>query len=360
MDSGGSVVGELHSDTITHAPPAARLTMSNSPALILIAPRIATAILRAIANGDSGWPQLARVAGRGSVVERSGHSDALRPWQGALLEAVGIGEGAGARQYPGAATTRTGDVGARAEGFWMQALPMHFSAGLDRLTAATLDGEGALTAAERAELATVVAAHLRTSGYGFYETAEGEWLVHGSRALEVRTSSPESAKSGLDDAMPRGADAAQLKRLMTELQMLLHEHPVSVHRVRRGLPECNAVWFHGAGEIPSLPARALPDAYGDVAYLRGVYRLHDQSVGALPASASGLPRRLRRDALVVIESTDLDSLEKLWVAPLLALLAAGGVRRIELILDRWTLTLARSALLKVWRRACAPAQWASC
>jgi hypothetical protein len=334
--------------------------MSNSPALTLIAPYIASAILRAIAAGDSRWPQLARVAGRGSVVERGQRSEALRPWQAALLEALGIGEAAGSRLYPGAATTRTGDSGARVEGFWMQALPVHFSAGLDRLTAALLEGESALTAAERVELATVVGAHLRASGFDFHETAQGEWLVHSARALDVRTCSPESAASALDEAMPRGAAAPQLKRIMTELQMVLHEHPVSERRVRRGLPECNAIWFHGAGEIPSLPARALPDAYGDAAYLRGVYRLHEQSTCALPASAAELPRRLRRDAVVVIESTDLDSLESLWVAPLVAALAAGRLGRIELILDRWTLTLARSALLKVWRRDCAPAQWASC
>lgn len=335
--------------------------MSNSPALTLIAPHIAPAILRAIADGDSRWPHLARVAGRGGVVERVPQSDTLRPWQAALLEVLGVSESAGPRLYPGAATTRTGDIGSRAEGFWMQALPMHFSAGLDRLTAVKLEGERALSAAERAELATVVAAHLRSSGFDFHETAEGEWLVHSARPLDVRTASPESAASdGLDDAMPRGADAALLKRLMTELQMLLHEHPVSTSRVSRGLPESNAIWFHGAGEIAASPERAFPDAYGDAAYLHGVYRLHDQSVVALPASATGLPSRPRRDAVVVIESVDLDSLETLWVAPLVAALAAGRVRRLTLILDRWVLEIARGALLKVWRRDCAPAQWASC
>jgi hypothetical protein len=274
---------------------------------------------------------------------------------------MSVDESVGATLYPGAATTRTGDIESRADGFWMHALPMHFAAGLDRLTAVMLEGEGALTAAERAELATVVAAHLRASDLEFHETAEGEWLVHSARPLDVGTASPEYAASeSLDEAMPRGADAALLKRLMTELQMLLHEHPVSARRVARGLPECNAIWFHGAGTIPALPDRALPDAHGDARYLRGLYRLHEQSVCPLPASASELPTRIRRDALVVVEVADLDSLEVLWVAPLLEALAAGRVRQLTLILDRWTLTLSRRALLKIWRRDRQPVRWRSC
>jgi hypothetical protein len=336
--------------------------MSSPPNLTLIAPHIAPAIHRAIADGDSRWPQLARVAGRGNVLERSSGAATLRPWQSALLESVGVDGSAGSRLYPEAATSRTGEVGERAVGFWMLALPMHFSAGLDRLLAVKLEGERALMAAERAELETVVAAHLRSSGFEFHATAEGEWLVRSERVLDVRTSSPETAVTdSLDLAMPKGADAAQVKRLMTELQMLLHEHSVSARRLARGVPESNAVWFHGAGVIPEeLPARALPHAFGSAPYLRGLYRLHEQSVAALPSSASGLPNRLPNDTVVVIEAVDLDSLEKLWVAPLVATLAAGRIRRLALILDRWTLTLNRGALLRVWRRGCAPAQWAAC
>ena len=39
-----------------------------------------------------------------------------------------------------------------------------------------------------------------------------------------------------------------MRRLMTELQMLLHEHPVNEARAARGVPTVNAVWLWGGGE----------------------------------------------------------------------------------------------------------------
>jgi hypothetical protein len=327
-------------------------------ALTLIAPEIAPALRQAIAERGARWPQLARLGGRGSIRALPPPRDGLRAWQVALLDTLGVHDHA---RYPSAAVTHTGDVGQPARGFWLHLQPMHFAAGLDRLTAVVLHGASDVARAELVELEPTVAAHLRTVGMQLVTTAHDDWLVHSEHAFDVQTTTPESAAaSPLDEAMPQGRDAPALRRLMTELQMLLHEHPVNVARVRRGLPEINAVWFHGAGELHDLQRYALPQAFGEDLYLRGIYRLNDAEVTAAPTDARAVLARLRSRAVVVVAADDVDALEAAWIAPLARALRTGAITRLDIVLDRWRVTVARHALLKFWRSARAPAEWVAC
>jgi hypothetical protein len=327
-------------------------------ALTLIAPQIAPALRQAIAERGARWPQLARLGGRGSIQALPAPRDGLRVWQVALLDALGVHDSA---QYPSAAVTRSGDTGEAARGFWLHLQPMHFIAGLDRLTAVVPHGASDVARAELVELEPTIGAHLRTAGMQLVTTSHDDWLVHSERVLEVQTATPESAAaSPLEQAMPQGRDAPALRRLMTELQMLLHEHPVNVARLRRGVPEINAVWFHGAGEIRDLQRYALPQAFGDDLYLRGIYRLNDGDVTAAPTDVQSLLARLRSRAVVVVAANDVDVLEAAWIAPLTRALRTGSIARLEIVLDRWRVSVARHALLKFWRAARVPAEWVAC
>lgn len=326
--------------------------------LTLIAPQIAPALAQAMLEGSSRWPQLARLSGRGSIRTLPAARGSLGVWQSALLEALGIHE---PDQYPSAAVTRTGDVGERAGGYWLHLQPMHFVAGLDRLTAVLLRGSSRVARAELAELEPTIAAHLRPAGYSLMRTSLDDWLVRSDRTLDLLTCAPETAAANpLQEAMPQGRDAPALRRLMTELQMLLHEHPVSIARMRRGVPAINAVWFHGCGAIGDLNRYALPQAFGDDLYLRGIYRLNDSQVTAAPHDAEALLARLESRAVAVIAADDLDVLEAAWLAPLAHALAAGIISKLDIRLDRWHLAVTRQALLRFWRAERAPAQWAAC
>lgn len=279
----------------------------------------------------------------------------LHRWQLALLEALHLHD---PNEYPSAAVTRSGDIDERAGGFWMHALPMHFAAGLDRLTPVLLRGDTRVTLAERAELEPTIAAHMRSTGFELLRTEAGEWLVRSDVAMEVLMAPPEAALAApLAEMMPRGRDAGVVRRLMTELQMLLHEHPVSVRRARRGVPEVNAIWFHGAGVLPAAQRHSLPQAFGSNAYLRGIYRLNDLSVAGAPADAKALLARLRSRAVAVVDADDLDMLEVVWLAPLTRPLIAGVITRLDVVLDRWQIAVPRGALLKFWRDERSPGEW---
>lgn len=349
--------------------------MPISRSLTLIAPQIAPALAQAAADAEGRcaaqaalrWPQLARLAGRAGVrcIERaSGVHAPLSAWQSALLAALGCGE-ASAR-YPSAAVTRIGEAGEVVPGYWMHAEPVHLAAGLADLSATLLSGPHELSGAEREALAPTIAAHLRAAGFGLSGNAAGSWLVRGERELDLTTAPPEvAAREPLQEAMPRGRDAGTMRRLMTELQMLLHEHPVNLERQRRGLLAANAIWFHGEGATPTVTpgndagASSLPQAFGEDPYLRGIYRLHGSAAESV-ADAGGLLARLGPRAVAVVGARDLDTLEAVWLKPLARALLLGRLRRLQLVLDRWYLAASSGTFLKLWRGGMPPARWPTC
>lgn len=313
-------------------------------------------------SGDSGadnshWPTLARFAGRGSVAPRAidSHSDPLRA---AVLDALKLQDVA--ENYPSAAVRRTGLTNERAPGFWLRVQPIHFIAGLDRITTVVLRGASRMTDAERSSLDPLFAEHLQSSGLQLH-AANDEWLLRSASPLQLQTTSPEfAAANPLSEILPRGADAGPIRRLMTELQMLLHEHPVNERRQARGAPAINAAWVHGEGMLSDVSSVSLPAGYGEDSFLRGIYRLHDQAVGATPADAKSLLAQLRGPAVAVIDPPDLDALEAQWLAPLARALLSGAISNLTLMFDAWQVTVGRADMFKLWRRERRPMEWAAC
>ena len=313
-------------------------------------------------EGATRWPQLARLAGRGSVSQRplDARQDALHA---AILDALQLHDVA--NEYPSAAVIRTGLSGQRADGFWLRAQPIHFAAGLDRLTTVPLRGQARMSVAERESLTPTLVDHLQSTGFELHVGSDGEWLLRSDAPLQVQTVTPEfAAVNPAEDILPRGRDAGGLRRLMTELQMLLHEHPVNTQRQRRGLPALNAIWVHGEGMLSDLNARvnalALPAAYGDDVYLRGIYRLHDQSLAARPTDAATLLGQINGPTVAVIDVADAKALEAQWLAPLSRALLGGAISKLTLMFDRWQVVATRTDLFKIWRRDLQPANWGAC
>jgi len=312
--------------------------------------------------GDPGadtshWPTLARLAGRGSVAPRvlDARADSLHT---AVLDALNLRSAA--EKYPSAAVMRTASTNERPAGFWLRMQPMHFIAGLDRITTVVLRGAGRMTAAERSSLDPVFAEHLQPAGLELH-AADDEWLLRSASPLNLQTVTPEfAAANPLAEILPRGADAGPIRRLMTEMQMLLHEHPVNARREARGAPPINAVWVHGEGILSDLSSVSLPAGYGEDPFLRGIYRLHDQVAGAKPADAKSLLAQLRGPTVAVIDAPDLDALESQWLAPLARALLSGAISKLTLMFDAWQVSVERADMFKLWRRERRPVEWAAC
>ncbi|GMV46989.1 MAG: hypothetical protein AMXMBFR66_23870 [Pseudomonadota bacterium] len=135
-----------------------------------------------------------------------------------------------------------------------------------------------------------------SAGFGFAFGAASRWyLLHESLA--------ELATASLDRAIGRSVttwqrpepEAGRIRRLQSEVQMLLHVHPVNAAREARGLAPVNSVWLSGCGvaQHERGPAPAIdwrlraPALAGDaVAWGQAWQALDAGPIAALAAAAA--------------------------------------------------------------------------
>lgn len=232
-------------------------------------------------------------------------------------------------------------------GAWVAvATPLHLVAGL---TSVSVPPEAILEldAAEAQALARDFNGAFGTDGLRLVCGAENLLLCVFDAPLQVETTSPEEALSrDLWPSLPRGRDAARLRRLMSEIEMWLFEHEVNARRRSRGSPTISGLWLWGGGPIiESLPAVEGWTAGKDPMFNAFAPRSHYPGAAASGVVASGV---------VVIGdwpgTSAWSGAEERWLAPALADLAARRLSSIDLSLGDRSLTVSTRGLRRFWCR----------
>jgi hypothetical protein len=144
--------------------------------------------------------------------------------------------------------------------------PVHLELARDHLvalpmTAPTADEADALLAAANA---------IVDSAGARFERAGDRWFLITPADWQLETVPLEAAwRSALQDVLPAGRDAQQWSRLLNEIQMAWHQHPVNEAREARGEATINSVWLHGGGAWAKLPPLPFSVVSSDVPELRG-------------------------------------------------------------------------------------------
>jgi hypothetical protein len=244
------------------------------------------------------------------------------------------------------------DGGSPEGSFWMRADPVHLSVGLH-----SLGFDGSVLDVSRAEADALADALNRHFGDAlvFHPLRAERWYVSLPSAPDVDTTAPAAARGiAFGDALPSGRDAARLRVLMNEAQMLLHEHPVNAEREARGAPGVNSVWFWGGGVLGTPQARPYSVVIADDPLARGLARAAGIAERPLPRNAVALRAALPAQgvALVVLDGRGAD-LERDWFEPLLAALRNGEIGMLSLHLSGRASLLeveaVRSDLRRFWR-----------
>lgn len=262
---------------------------------------------------------------------------------------------------PIAALARAAE-GARAAGQWWIASPVHLVAAMDHVQ---LSEVLRLDQDEWRELASGFNREIG-GGTGMLEVGSGgEAYWRAARALDARTVDPTRvAGRDVHDALPAGVDGDQLRRLMTEVQMWLHEHPLNAARAENDLPPVNGLWFWGGGVLPDWRAGAeLPLLCAEDRFIRGLWSLLDAPVQSLPRTFDGVAHAAAARAVVALELRDLpgvawiermSALGRDWLAPALSALRANRIDTLRLHANDALFSVRRSDLLRFWRR---PRPW---
>lgn len=284
------------------------------------------------------------------------------PFEDALARPFGH-EGA---DLPWGALGLWGETWQRPEGFVLRADPVHLKLGM---TEAIVFGGPSLqlTLDEASVLARMLEDHFAERGWRMTVVAPDRWYLHVPESADLQTT-PLARALGRDAGLfkPVGRDAARWLADLTEVQMLLHSHPVNQVREARGLPAINSLWFWGAGVVPDsiAPGRSWTGVYSNHPLVRGLalaasVPAHDlpETVDKLDLSTSGHVLVVLDDALQPWQDSDyedwlatLEGLEARWFAPLWRTLSQGRVQ--EMVIDAMevgTWQVRRAHRWRFWR-----------
>ncbi len=259
----------------------------------------------------------------------------LESWQQSLLQTLPVElQSVG---LPAAALCWCGEGGVPRSGTWMQIELVHFAAGMNDVHIVIPDK---VNDEHVQHLMAALQPLLSLAGFELRCSAAGHWYVWCEELLEVHTHAIRSGMTTASyDVLPSGKDAPQVRRLLTEIQMLLHPHPLNQQREQDGLLSLNAVWFSGAG-LPMLAMSSTRQRImSDQPYVQGLCSQLNVSCWPVPLNAAELLRLRDDDMVLVIDGVDLPQLDKHWLQPLLNAVNAGDIHQLSIHLDHWKLTL---------------------
>lgn len=213
----------------------------------------------------------------------------LQPPGGAIRALFGLfGFDAGG-ELPAAAVTRSVDAGDAGQGTWLRADPAWMDVG----SALVLKGWGelGLEPADLERLQDALGEVFEGTGAAFSAPVDGRWYLRMGEAGPMATTPPDEL-GGRDaaDHLPEGSRADAWRRLMSECQMVLHNHPVNDDRRAAGRPPVNSLWFWGSGSLPETAPAGYSSVIGGGALARGLFELPggaDRAAGKLLIADGG-------------------------------------------------------------------------
>ena len=262
----------------------------------------------------------------------------VEPWQQSLLYTLPLE----LRQHglAAAALSWRGEGGVRRRGTCLHVEPVHFQAGMDDVRCLI---PSPLTAEQSAQIMQSLQPLLSLAGFELLhatEDASGGWYLWCDRELQLTTFSLRGNLSArLFDLMPQGADSGELRRLLTEVQMLLHDHPVNQQCEARGLLPVNALWFWGNAPLGLVIRPFSSRVISNSAYVRGLCEHLEVDCWPLPPDAQSILDLDAEQLLVVLPADTLTGIETQWLQPLYAALLRGQIKRLDLHLDHWMVSM---------------------
>ncbi len=305
-------------------------------------------------------PALDRLLSRGKVI-----SSAEKSFHFTLARLFGCAPQSG-QDVPVAAVTHQLDAAGVGQGIWMRADPVHLRA--DRRSVILLDAESVrLDTRDALALAAEVKPLLESLGYELEVPCPERWYLRLQSAPQISTTELEQVVGrDIASAMPAGPDSAPWRRLLNEIQIVLHQSEVNVDREARGLAPINSLWFWGCGSMPTPDPHRWTKIYGTDLFLRGLAELGGNACRPVPSGANECLANAEQDdrVLIVMEtcrraaayqeveawSAAVLQLEQRWFVPLRSALRKGAVQSLTLITDRLELQLRPWHLLFLWRR----------
>jgi hypothetical protein len=281
------------------------------------------------------------------------------------------------QDWPIAPLTLTLDGGLPGEAYWLRADPIHLQLERDRvrLVDSTVFE---VSPTEAIALTDTLNRHFAEEGLAFHPMRPDRWYLRLPAVPRLKTRLiTEVIGRDVDAFHPTGEDALRWQRRLTEIQMMLHEHPVNLRREAQGHPPINSVWLWGGGQQVPVPRPAFGAVYARDILSLALARAAGVPGRMLPASAREFLADAQEEGevLVVLDRlrgaaqyrdvegwrAGLVALEADWFAPLEAALSAKRLEGLVVIpVPAPAQVQARASdLRRFWRRRRPFPAWAA-
>ncbi len=228
-------------------------------------------------------------------------------------------------------------AGPAVDGWVFLATPVHYLAEISNVRLAA-DGLLILDAVQAAALALDFNRVWRDAGVDLWASAN-LLFCRFHVDVEAATSDPELARGRhLENFLPTGKDAVRLRRLMSEMEMWLFEHPVNRGRLSQTQLPVSALWLWGGGA-----------ALAELPEVQGVAAGADVFFDAFPAESEACADVMVVDATP--NTTEWANMQARWLAPTLAELRRGHIVQLELSAGERCYKLGAHWRRRFWRRA---------
>jgi hypothetical protein len=233
--------------------------------------------------------------------------------------------------------------------YWLRADPVHFVLQRDSFS---LSESVALSYQNAQTLMTALNEHFAPDGLRFYVGSSGRWYLRLDANPEISTSLLEMAMGrDVSAYLPQGAGAEKWNRLLNEMQMLLHDHPVNQAREASGELPVNSVWLSGGGVLPTEFETGPKTIFTDNALAKGLGLAANCSCSPLPENLEAIISQAG-DVRLVLD--DADEAESKWFASALTGLRKGKISQLTLHFAAHDQTLSVDIrprdLWKFWRK----------
>ncbi len=224
-------------------------------------------------------------------------------------------------QFAHAAVARQGEVGDASLNVWLRADPCWLQPDMSTLRMMAC-GQLQLTQSEAEDLAASVRAVFGDAGMELSIPHPDRWYLKLPMGSDPPPFSPPADVLGddIERHLPSGNSGLRWKRLLNEVQMSLHLHPVSKRREAKGMTPVNSLWFWGGGRLPNRVRPARARYFTEDQMLRGLANL--AGVVCLPVAASLAAIDNCSDSMIDLRGVDPQPLIADWLDPLIRRLRA--------------------------------------
>lgn len=254
------------------------------------------------------------------------------------------------RGWPVAAVTRQRDAGDAITSAWLRADPAHVRPDINGARLMAYGAALALTQQECAELLRPLQPLFGDAGFPIDAPTPTRWylrLPRGAR-LPAFAAPDEALGADLFEHLPEGPEGRRWRALLSEAQVVLHNHPVNAVRAAAGKPAVNSLWFWGASVLPDHVTTTFDAILSD-----------DDAFHAFAAAAGAAPLPLPprwgtaggKRLFDLRHVRDLTRLQADWIVPALADVRSGQIDRIALdFADGASFVFRPAHRWRFWRR----------